>query len=117
MLSDDWLRQGFISENPVCLKQDEGGVIVQVKRWFDGEVLQGVTFSFLSAEDVHIEVDAAGWTMLQKTLNAGREDDLKERLTAFFGKVEGRFGEYLVFHELLVSWDIPFQKISFVPWD
>lgn len=106
MYSDDWLRQGYTSD-----EQTQVSDYVSYRLWHDQAGAEiGVTVDFEIDNDFHYEMPVGEWqSFLTEVLHIDDPDDVPDALCGYFLLNEGLFD----FERDLKINGILFQKIAF----
>jgi|LSQX01.1.fsa_nt_gb hypothetical protein len=106
MYSDDWLRQGYTSD-----EQTQVSDYVFYRLWYDQAGTEiGATVDFEIDNDFHYEMPLSEWQkFLKVVLQIDESDDVTSALSDYFLKKQGLFD----FEADLKIHSIGYQKIAF----
>lgn len=108
MYSDEWNRQGCISEDPVKVSDK-----IYYRHTYDQNgTLLGVTVDYEYADNYHYELTAENWDLFCREYL--REDNELQAFKSFIDRYEpGSFERKFSFENALNASGIEYQKIPF----
>lgn len=106
MYSDNWLKQGYSTENRIKVSDT-----VDYRIWSDSTgIVVGVTIDFEAADDFHYELPIADWNrFLTEVLFVTDTTASTMAFRDYLANTEGLFA----FEDALKLHDIAFKKIGF----